>query len=402
MIGIKNNIMADVASRQLGYSYEALATSVERLSSGLRINSAKDDAAGLAVRELIRTDVASLRQGSRNAADAVSMLQVAEGGLGVIDDILVRMRELAEQAATDSYSAAQKQIMQDEFSELVNEIDRIAQNTDFNGNNLLDTNATTFDIALGLGLGASKIITLTSSKMDAEGLGVGGAKEYLAGEEWVADGTTNYITNANAGAQTWTINITGQDAVNVSFDASETMTLDTVVQHINFGSRATSENYDAASKIYNADTDMYTLKISAKDAGDTAITFTANANIDWAVGLQAAGNDVAVGDFHSEDGSGTAVNIATNPTAAITAVEAAITTKDTYRAELGYMMNRLEAAASVIDIQAENLQAAESRISDVDVATEMASMTRNQVLAQAGIAMLTQANAMPQMALQLL
>ena len=402
MLGIKNNLMADIASRHLNSSYTRLSRSVERLSSGLRINSAKDDAAGLAVRELIRVDVAALRQGSRNAADAVSMLQVAEGGLQVIDNILVRMRELAEQAATDSYSAPQKQIMQDEFSELVNEIDRIAQNTDFNNNSLLDANGTTLNIALGLGLGVGKTITLTTTKVDAEGLGIGGAKEYLAGEEWVAGGTTNYITNANAGAETWTINITGQDAVNVSFDASETMTLDTVVQHINFGSRATSENYDAASKIYNADTDMYTLKISAKDAGDTAITFTANANIDWAVGLQAAGNDVAVGDFHSEDGSGTAVNIATNPTAAVTALEAAVNLKDTYRAELGYMMNRLQSAASVIDIQVENLQAAESRISDVDVASEMAAMTRNQVLAQAGISMLTQANMMPQMALQLL
>ena len=402
MIGIKNNIMADVASRQLGYSYEALATSVERLSSGLRINSAKDDAAGLAVRELIRTDVASLRQGSRNAADAVSMLQVAEGGLGVIDDILVRMRELAEQAATDSYSAAQKQIMQDEFSELVNEIDRIAQNTHFNDNNLLGTNGTTLEIALGLGLGAGKTITVTTTNVDAEGLGIGGAKEYLAGEEWVASGTTSYITNSNAAAQTWTINISGQDAIDVDFTAAQTMDLDTVVQGINFGSRGTSENYDAAEKIYNAETDMYTLKISAKDAGDTTVTFTANANIVWAAGLQQAGNAVATADFHNEDGSGTAVDIKTDPAGAIAALKGAIAVKDTYRAQLGYMMNRLESAQQVIDIQAENLQAAESRISDVDVASEMAAMTRNQVLAQAGVAMLGQANTMPQMALQLL
>ena len=152
MLGIKNNLMADIAARHLNNSYTNLAKSVERLSSGLRINSAKDDAAGLAVRELIRVDVASLQQGSRNAADAVSMLQVAEGGLQVIDNILVRMRELAEQSATDSYSIAQKQIMQDEFSELVNEIDRIATNTEFNDNKLLSTNAVSFDIALGLGL----------------------------------------------------------------------------------------------------------------------------------------------------------------------------------------------------------------------------------------------------------
>ena len=402
MLGIKNNLMADIASRHLNSSYTRLSRSVERLSSGLRINSAKDDAAGLAVRELIRVDVAALRQGSRNAADAVSMLQVAEGGLAVVDDILVRMRELAEQAATDSYSAPQKQIMQDEFSELLNEIDRIAQNTAFNGNNLLSTNATSFDIALGLGLGAGKIITLTTTKVDAEGLGIGGAKEYVAGEEWVAGGTTNYITNANVGAATWTINISGQDAIDVAFGAAETKDLDSVVQAINYGSRGTAENYDAAEKIYNAETDMYTLKVQAKDAGNQTLTFTANADINWAAGLQGAGDDVLLADFHAEDGSGTAVNIATNPTAAITALGTAIAAKDTYRAELGYMMNRLEAAASVIDIQAENLLAAESRISDVDVATEMAAMTRNQVLAQAGISMLGQANMMPQMALQLL
>ena len=402
MLGIKNNLMADIAARHLNNSYNNLAQSVERLSSGLRINSAKDDAAGLAVRELIRVDVASLRQGSRNAADAVSMLQVAEGGLQVIDNILVRMRELAEQAATDSYSIAQKQIMQDEFSELVNEIDRIAQNTHFNDNNLLGTNGTTLEIALGLGLGAGKTITVTTTNVDAEGLGIGGAKEYLAGEEWVASGTTSYITNSNAAAQTWTINISGQDAIDVDFTAAQTMDLDTVVQGINFGSRGTSENYDAAEKIYNAETDMYTLKISAKDAGDTTVTFTANANIVWAAGLQQAGNAVATADFHNEDGSGTAVDIKTDPAGAIAALKGAIAVKDTYRAQLGYMMNRLESAQQVIDIQAENLQAAESRISDVDVASEMAAMTRNQVLAQAGVAMLGQANTMPQMALQLL
>ena len=402
MLAIRNNLMAEMAARHLGKSYAAMAKSVERLASGLRINSAKDDAAGMAVRELIRGDVAALKQGSRNAADAVSMIQTAEGGLAVIDDVLVRMRELAEQAATGSYSDEQKQVMQEEFAQLAAEIDRIANNTAFNSNKLLTSDAGTVTFALGLGLGANKTISVEKHQIDSEGLGIGGQIEYLAGEEWVPTTATNYITNAVASAQTWQITITGQDNIDVSFAASETKTLAAVVTAINYASRATDENYDAAEAVYNSETDQYTLKISAAAAGDVAIAFTANVNIDWAAGLQGAGDDVAATDFNNEAGSGTTINIKTDPTTAIAAIDAAIEEKDQYRAHLGYMMNRLEAAASVIDIQAENLLSAESRISDVDVAAEMARLTRNQVLAQAGVAMLAQANMMPQMALQLL
>jgi flagellin len=111
MLAVKNNIMAENAARHLGRSYNSLAKSVERLSSGLRINTAKDDAAGLAVRELLRADIAQFRQGSRNAQDAISMLQTAEGAMQVIDELLIRMKELAEQAATGTYSSAQRSIM---------------------------------------------------------------------------------------------------------------------------------------------------------------------------------------------------------------------------------------------------------------------------------------------------
>ena len=132
MLSIKNNIMAGNAARHLGRSYDNLSTSVERLSSGLRINGAKDDAAGMAMRELIRADVAVLKQGSRNAQDGISMLQTMEGAMAVIDDNLIRMKELAEQAATESYSSAQRSIMNSEFAEMASEIERIAGATAFN------------------------------------------------------------------------------------------------------------------------------------------------------------------------------------------------------------------------------------------------------------------------------
>lgn len=278
MLAIKNNIMAANAARHLGGSYDALAKSVERLSSGLRINSAKDDAAGLAVRELMRADVAVLQQGSRNAQDAISMLQTMEGALAVVDNILIRMKELAEQASTGSYSADQRDIMDAEFQQMSAEIDRIAESTEFNSIKMLNSATGTLSVHFG--------------SKDSAG-------SYTAGEG--------------------SINVS---MVNVSRSA---------------------------------------LGVSNLNLGST-----------------------------------------TSAIAALRAVDSAIKAKDVARARFGYSMNRLESTAEVINIQTENLMASESRISDVDVAQEMAILTRNQVLAQAGIAMLGQANSMPQMALRLL
>jgi len=276
MLTIKSNVMADMAARHLGNSYNALATSVERLASGLRINTAKDDAAGLAVRELMRADIAVLQQGVRNTQDGISMVQTMEGAMATINDALVRMKQLAEQAATGVYSSAQRLIMNNEFEEMAAEVDRIAQSTVFNSVTLLDS--------------ASGDVT------------------------------------------------------------------------VHFGQRA--------------------------DGTDDTIDVAA-VNMRIASGLQI--------DSDSIDITGT-----TSASTALTAITSAITAYANARATFGYKMNRMESTARVLGIQAENLATAESRISDVDVATEMTELTRNQVLAQAGVAMLAQANAMPQMALTLL
>jgi flagellin len=272
MLAIKNNIMASNAARHLSASYDRLSKSVERLSSGLRINGAKDDAAGLAVRELMRADIAVLTQGSRNAQDGISMLQTMEGAMAVIDDALVRMKQLAEQAATGSYSNAQRTIMNSEFAQMRNEINRIADSTKFNDIQMLNSAGVSISIHFGE--------------------------------------SNDYITVTTA-------NMTTSAATGLALDG---------------------------------------LSISTADSAK----------------------------------------------ATLATIDSAINTKDTARARFGYMMNRLESTISVIDIQRENLMASESRVSDVDVATEVAELTRNQVLAQAGTAMLTQANMMPQMALTLL
>jgi flagellin len=288
---INHNLMAMNAARNLSFTYNRLATSVSRLSSGLRINSAADDAAGLAIREMMRTDIRVLHQGVRNANDAMSLIQTADGALSVIDEKLTRMKELAEQAATGTYTAAQRLIMDSEYQAMASEITRIASATDFNGVKLLDGSLS------GAGLDGSP-----GNQMKIHfGTGNSSAEDYY------------YI-------------------------------------HIN-----------AATA-------------SALGVGNGMGTVQAG----YTISTQAAAQ------------------------VALEAIDSAVTTKDNIRANLGAIANRLANTVTNLTIQAENLQAAESRISDVDVATEMTEFVRNQILTQSAVAMLAQANTLPQLALQLI
>jgi len=440
MLSIKNNIMAGNAARHLGNAYDSLSTSVERLSSGLRINSAKDDAAGLAVRELIRADVAVIQQGSRNAQDGISMLQTMEGAMAVIDDNLVRMKELSEQAATGSYSDAQRSIMNAEFAEMGDEIDRITGATSFNGIRMLTTEDSEEDV--NIHVGTDETITVARQDMSTETLGIstGSTGAAVVSTEGVASLTDTFLTVNNSD------NAAATDAVKIDITFSDTTTggeseqtisvyfsdaaasgatsysLQDVMDSINSASQninlndtnGESLNYQMASAEEGTDGNFYLkLDSNSEDMNSVAITATASSDSIDAGGWFAATTDFSSGlDITSTDGvaafgdvtTGEGINILTATAAqdALGAVEDAITTKDEARAAFGYKMNRLESTVSILDIQAENLNSAESRISDVDVATEMADMTSAQVLAQAGISMLSQANSMPQMALQLL
>ncbi len=404
MLAIRTNTMAANAARHLGTSYDALARSVERLASGLRINSARDDAAGMAVREILRAEVGVLKQAGRNARDGISMLQTAEGALGEIDSILVRMKELAEQAATGSYSSDQRTIMNNEYSELSSEITRIAQSTDFNENELLNS---TSGVNVHVGSGN---ITITPQIITATTLSVGttlATKETHVNSYSVAAADDIYITAADITAGTadlftfrfGTLATETTAAIVVDLDgyASSGITLNELVDEINDAVETDGTRYAAATALYNSTYASYSLQMSARTAGanrDIAITDTNATAVLVAAEFTESTNGAA--------GTGNDLTTATGAAAALTAIDAAITIKVTYIAQLGYWMNRLEAAESVLNIQAENLAVAESRISDVDVATEMADFTSTQVLAQAGVAMLAQANAMPQMALSLL
>ncbi|MBN1556384.1 MAG: hypothetical protein JXA11_16710, partial [Phycisphaerae bacterium] len=271
MLAIKNNMMSMNAARNLGINYDRLSRSVERLSSGLRINSAKDDAAGLAVRELIRADVAVLNQGVRNANDGVSMLQAAEGALGEIDGILIRMKELVEQANTGTYSPTQTSIMQAEYDELCQEIDRITTSTGFNGNTMLD-NTNTVTISLGQGSGTGSV-TVTSQDMRADTLALSASKRTAVGPT-VASATSAFLVDsADAPADTVRFAIGGQ---NIDFAVAADMTLQETVDAINVASDALSPGWNAASIIGNA-VDGYSMKITALgDGASAALVITAD------------------------------------------------------------------------------------------------------------------------------
>jgi flagellin len=436
MLAIKNNIMAVNAARYLGQSYDALAKSVERLSSGLRINGAKDDAAGLAVRELMRADIAVLGQGARNAQDGVSLLQTMEGAMATIDSCLVRMKQLAEQASTGSYSEAQREIMDSEFAEMAAEVERISTSTKFNDITMLDN---TDDVTIRFGTGDDDAITVTGADMTKSGLGIvtGSAGYQLVSDTGADSATAGWVTVGVTGSTVITITFNDggvdEDAIAITLtEAHGAYSLQEVADLINAQSQnlgndanGVSKNYAMASVVagdgtYNRSTSEYYLQLDSRltgadgvamtsDRSDTTTTvsggFTDEASDPAAaISLVEAYTEPTADDGLMGTRAGTGINILTDTAAntALTAVTSAITSKDTARAAFGYKMNRLESTVSVLNIQTENLMAAESRISDVDVATEMAEMTRNQVLAQAGTAMLAQANAIPQMALTLL
>ncbi|MGB8225389.1 MAG: flagellin [Sedimentisphaerales bacterium] len=421
MLAIKNNIMAENAARHLGKAYDSLAQSVERLASGLRINSAKDDAAGLAVRELMRADVAVIQQGARNAQDGISMLQTMEGAMGVIDENLIRMKELAEQAATGSYSDAQRTIMNSEFAEMAAEIDRVAGATKFNDISMLNSGTGSVSIHVG----TTSTIDVDKVDMTKAGLGINtGVQVYEAvfTPQLAATSAGTFVTIAD---ETVTLTVqfdnasATEDAISINLTAG-THTIDQVEAALNAVSGALGYAPDGTDKSYNIativtnDDGTYSLKVASRDEADGVSIKVASAGStgDWdlagtgdTVTTNAASTGVAIAanNYAAAQVIG-GVNIATAAAAAtaLTTVTAAINAKDTARASFGYKMNRLESTVSILDIQAENLMSAESRISDVDVATEMAALTRTQVLSQAGIAMLVQANTMPQMALSLL
>jgi flagellin len=273
-ISLQTNVASLNAQRMTNRTSQGLGKSMERLSSGFRINSAQDDAAGLGISERLKSQVRGLAQASRNANDGLSVIQTAEGVMSEISDIVIRMRELSVQASSDSVTSTERSYINTEFGELKSEINRLVKSTKFNGQTLLDGSFTSKDFQVGFEKGDATdfVIQISVSKVNATGLALTGT-------------TTDTKTNAQA---------------------------------------------------------------------------------------------------------------------AMASLDTALDSLNSARATLGAKGNRFLTAAAAVAVTSENLSAANSRIRDADIAVETSTFSKNQVLMQAGVSMLSQANAQPQMALRLL
>jgi flagellin len=393
-----NNVSLN-AQRNLNMSQSSLATSMQRLSSGLRVNSAKDDAAGLAIAERMNTQVRGLNVAARNANDGISLAQTAEGALGKVGDMLQRMRELAVQAANASNSAEDRKALQAEVTQLRDEIDRVAKGASFNGKKLLDGSFTAATFQIGANSGDSITVgSLTDTRATS-------LSKVAYAQNTVASFNANTVITAAATAiADGTLDITvagvttelgaipaagsGQERLGQVVEAINRKTSDTGVSAYlvdggggAFSVELLSSKTDAAGA---ALVPTFSAGFTAIDTGFTPPTLVA--------ATAAAGKGIDTIDITSDK----------NAWIAIKKLDSALNQVNSSRGTLGAVQSRFENAVANIQIQAENTSAARGRIMDADFATETANLSRAQILQQAGTAMVAQANQLPQQVLSLL
>ncbi|MGI5838054.1 MAG: flagellin [bacterium] len=372
---INHNIVALNTYRQLTNNGVGANKALEKLSSGLRINKAGDDAAGLAISEKMRGQIRGLEMASKNAQDGISLIQTAEGALNESHSILQRMRELAVQSASDTNTDDDRAELAKELEQLVSELDRIANQTQFNTKDLLKG-----DFAVAINKDTNVSTLLAASAFEA--ISFAG----LTAEEWtIADGGDGTLT------------LTGGTSATVLIS---NITTDGNAQTIRFGGPNGESVSIKVNNAYAAE-DLDTLAFTVTGGGTLKLHIGSNANqtIDIAI------DDMRVtGGVTAEIAALSSVDITTQDDAetAISTIDDAIKTVSSTRASLGAYQNRLEHTINNLGTSAENLTAAESRIRDVDMAKEMMEYTKMSILNQAAQAMLAQANQQPQGVLQLL
>jgi flagellin len=501
---INTNIMSLNAQRNLGKSGSTLATAMQRLSSGLRINSAKDDAAGLAISNRMSTQVRGLTQAIRNANDGISISQTAEGAMQEITNNLQRARELAVQSANGSNSASDRAALNDEVTQLVSEIQRAATTTTFNGVNVLNGSFT--GNSLQVGSQAGETISFSIANMQTTALGVGSSSSYsasittatevgatalssgdltlngfevgAAAEDGVSlNGTLTYFTTGASAIDSAASGIAVANAINaITGDTGVTATVNATsvagtaatgfataitagsvlingvdIGSLSAGTAAIDRGADMAAAI-NAVSDQTGVTATFATTGAVSLTASDGRNITIEYGLTTASTDVITGlgyigaasstgssdttrstvDLSSTSQSGitvggdnealagltdgltaatvtvgagvSSIDISTAGGAsnALDIIDSALARVDAERAKLGAIQNRLESTMSNLGSITENVSAARSRVLDADFAAETAAMTRAQILQQAGVSMLAQANSAPQNVLSLL
>ena len=388
---INNNIMAYNAQRNLGASAMSMGKSIEKLSSGLRINRAADDASGLVISQKLRAQTSGLRQATRNAQDGISVVQTAEGGLNEVHSMLNRMRDLAVQSSnTGANDATARQAAQAELTQLRDEIDRIGSTTSFGGTSLLN-GSFGVSAASAVGYDADGSVTTSGNSINI-----------------TVDGGTTLTVNLDDGTYTGDALATEMEnkiKAALQGDAGEAEHAD----NVSVTATAAGAGFNLEISIEGlADTETFTVADNAGtllgDMNMTTVTAASGSGGTFQVGADAGDNiNVAIGQISAVDLNGLdTINLDTDPSAAITVIDGAIDMVSQQRGTLGAVQNRLESTISNLQVTSENLAASESRIRDVDVAAEMTTFTRSQILQQAGTAMLGQANQVPQSVLRLL
>jgi flagellin len=372
---INTNLASLNTQRNLSASQSSLSTSIQRLSTGMRINSAKDDAAGLAISSRMDSQVRGLTTAARNANDGVSLAQTAEGSLGNIGDMVQRMRELAVQSSNGTNSSTDRAALQTEVGQLKQEIDRVAQTTNFNGTKLLDGSLTSAKFQVGANAGES--ITV-GSITNAQLAGMGSVTR-------ASTQSSTAITSLGA-TSLGDLTVNGTD---IGVLAAAGTTQERQAQVVDAINRLSTTTGVGASF----------------DAQNNAIVLSSNATITLTgaagakVGFVAADSATAAA---SANMASLDVSSFGGAQLAIQQCDAALTQINGARANLGAVQNRFASAISNIQISSENTTAAKSRITDTDFASETANLSRAQILQQAGNAMLSQANQLPQQVLSLL
>ena len=395
---INNNLMAMNTHRQLGINSNAGAKSIEKLSSGYRINRAGDDAAGLAISEKMRGQIRGLNQASRNSQDAISLVQTAEGALNESQAILQRMRELAVQSANDTNTDADRKELQNEVKQLTSELDRIGNTTEFNTKKLLDGSAKGVSEEV---LGTAKInnnsaVTITETNLtafnttiDSDSLLNGAVMIVRTGDAATAgfDAADYTFVKADGTTEASGTAVTITDTA-LTFAANAINTA---------GAALTVSSLDAGMKVG----DSITLVMGKHEDASSDLANSIMAQVGANSGQTAF---ISMGDMRSDALGVKDIDISTKfgAATAIETVNNAISKVSSQRSSLGAVQNRLEHTIKNLDTSSENLQASESRIRDVDMAKEMMEFTKNNILQQAAQAMLAQANQAPQGVLQLL
>jgi len=375
-VNVNTNVSAMTAQRYLNKANDAQQTSMERLSSGFKINSAKDDAAGMQISNRLNVQSRGLTVAVRNANDGISITQTAEGAMDESTNILQRIRDLSLQSANGSNSLSERVALQEEVTALNDELNRIAETTSFGGNRLLNGTYATKSFQIGADNGEAVMLTLNNMRSDNTGMG---GKSYQSAVEKGKD---------------WTVQA-GTEAFNMTLKD-----VDGVDRTINITAKVGDDIEEVATYI-NGQTDL--VKASVNDKGQLQV-FAGTNKVDGEVAfagalaadlnLPANGKDVTVHTIDITDVGGAQE--------AVAIVDTALNYVDSHRAELGAFQNRFNHAISNLDNINENVNASKSRIKDTDFAKETTSLTKSQILSQSSSSILAQAKQTPNAALNLL